>query len=227
MSRAALDPRPAGGGIEITGSSGTRRQIISKPKGANTMSDFTFTASTVTCKGKTFPAGYSITPSGAVIAFVETAPGTDRIRLRFDPSHIDHAAALAAAEAARKKSAPVPAAEPAPQVPAAEPAPPVPAAEPAAEPTVTPSPKQARGPVPEKTFIGDSIQGKGWKILFDGDAARTRVIFDGKPSKAARALVEKAGFYYSAAMDSWNKKLTFKAYRAAQALSGELRALCA
>lgn len=180
------------------------------------MSDFTFTASTVTCKGKTFPAGYSITPSGAVIAFVETAPGTDRIRLRFDPSHIDHAAALAAAEAARKQSAPVPAAEPAPQVPASEPV---------AAPTVTPSPKQARGPVPEKTFIGDSIQGKGWKILFDGDAARTRVIFDGKPSKAARALVEKAGFYYSAAMDSWNKKLTFKAYRAAQALSGELLAL--
>ena len=185
------------------------------------MSDFTFTASTVTCKGKTFPAGYSITPSGAVIAFVETAPGTDRIRLRFDPSHIDHAAALAAAEAARKQSAPVSAAEPAPQAPAAKPAPQAPAA----EPTVIPSPKQARGPVPEKTFIGDSIQGKGWKILFDGDAARTRVIFDGKPSKAARALVEKAGFYYSAAMDSWNKKLTFKAYRAAQALSGELLAL--
>lgn len=176
------------------------------------MSDFTFTASTVTCKGKTFPAGYSITPSGAVIAFVETAPGADRIRLRFDPNHIDHAAALVAAEAARKQSAPVPAAEPTPQAPAAEP-------------TVTPSPKQARGPVPEKAFIGDCIQGKGWKILFDGDAARTRVIFDGKPSKAARALVEKAGFYYSAAMDSWNKKLTFKAYRAAQALSGELLAL--
>lgn len=177
------------------------------------MSDFTFTASTVTCKGKTFPAGYSITPSGAVIAFVETAPGADRIRLRFDPSHIDHAAALAAAEAARKPSAPVPAAEP-----IAEPAP---VEKPAAE----RDPKQTRDPVPEKTFIGDSIQGKGWKILFDGEAARTRVIFDGKPSKAARALVEKAGFYYSAAMDSWNKKLTFKAYRAAQALSGELLAL--
>ena len=38
-------------------------------------------------------------------------------------------------------------------------------------------PKQARGPVPDKAFIGLEIKGKGWKIVFDGSYDRTRVIF--------------------------------------------------
>lgn len=87
-------------------------------------------------------------------------------------------------------------------------------------------PKQTRGPVPEKAFVGTSLKGKGWKILFDGDHDRTRVIFTRKPSKAAREAVEKAGFYWSPVMESWNKKLTHKAFRAAQALALELRAVC-
>lgn len=86
--------------------------------------------------------------------------------------------------------------------------------------------KQTRGPVPEKTFIGAEIKGKGWKIFFDGDHARTRVIFAKQPSKAAREAVEKAGFYWSPVLESWNKKLTFKAFRAAQTLAGELKAIC-
>ena len=81
--------------------------------------------------------------------------------------------------------------------------------------------------VPEKTFIGETITGKGWRILFDADTQRTRVCFDAAPSDAARAAVEKAGFYFSAALNSYNKKLTFKAHRAAVALSGELAALYA
>ena len=88
-------------------------------------------------------------------------------------------------------------------------------------------PKQARGSVPEKTFIGETIQGNGWKILFDGTTNRTRVIFDKAPTAAAKAATENAGFYYSSAMNSWNKKLTFKAYRAAKTLSGQLSELYA
>ena len=42
------------------------------------------------------------------------------------------------------------------------------------------------------------------------------------PSKKAIKAVENAGFYYSSKMNSWNKKLTFKAYRAAQELAKEL-----
>lgn len=88
-------------------------------------------------------------------------------------------------------------------------------------------PKQARGPVPEKTFIGETIQGNGWKILFDGALQRTRIIFEADPLDAARAALDAAGFYYSSNMNSWNKKLTFKAYRAAKTLSEELNRIYA
>ena len=87
-------------------------------------------------------------------------------------------------------------------------------------------PKAARGPVPEKTFIGSTIRGKGWKVFFDPETQRTRIIFDDKPTPEALKALENAGFYYSRVMNSWNKKLTFKAYRAAIALSKELDTLC-
>ena len=35
-----------------------------------------------------------------------------------------------------------------------------------------------------KAWIGSTITGKGWRIVFDGDAQRTRVIFDAKPTAA-------------------------------------------
>jgi len=76
--------------------------------------------------------------------------------------------------------------------------------------------------VPEKTFIGTSISGHGYSIVFDGGCNRTRVIVTDDVKEKARPIIEKAGFYYSAALDSWNKKLTFRAYRAAQALAAEL-----
>ena len=87
-------------------------------------------------------------------------------------------------------------------------------------------PKQARGPVPDKAFVGLEIRGKGWKIVFDGSYDRTRVIFKRKPSNAAREALDKHGFFWSPAMQSWNKKLTHKAFRAAQALALELRTIC-
>ncbi len=186
------------------------------------MNEYTFTSNTMTCNGKTFPADYSLLHSGAVMVLVTVEEQADRVQLRIKPDHPNFAAALAAAKEARKGPSTEPM-EPAPiEAPTAEP---VQETAPIEEPAADRDPKQTRDPVPEKSFIGDSIQGKGWKILFDGETSRTRVIFDKTPSKAARAAVEKAGFYFSAAMNSWNKKLTFKAYRAAQALSGELQAI--
>ena len=88
-------------------------------------------------------------------------------------------------------------------------------------------PKATRGPVPEKTFIGQSITGAGWAIIFDGTHNRTRVIISKGNHDKLRGIVENAGFYYSAALDSWNRKLTFRAYRAAQALAQELTAALA
>lgn len=80
--------------------------------------------------------------------------------------------------------------------------------------------KKTRGPVPEKTFIGTKITGPEWKIEFA--AERTRIIFQKVPCKAYRDAVKAAGFYWSPNDKSWNKKATFKAYRAAQALNDTL-----
>ena len=87
-------------------------------------------------------------------------------------------------------------------------------------------PKQARGPVPEKDFIGQVIKGQGWKIVFDGSEERTRVIFLAPPPQAAEKATQEAGFFWSPLMKSWNKKLSFKAYRAAQGLALQLKAIC-
>ena len=94
-------------------------------------------------------------------------------------------------------------------------------------PTAPADPKATRGPVPEKTFINEVIAGKGWSIVFDAGCNRTRVIIAEPVKAAARPIVEAAGFYYSRQLDSWNKKLTFRAYRAANALADKLRAALA
>ena len=91
-------------------------------------------------------------------------------------------------------------------------------AEPVAEPA-----KQV--PAGDKGWIGTAITGKGWRIVFDDATQRTRVSFDAQPSASQKAAVEAAGFYFSAQLGSWNKKLTCKAYRAAQALAATLTAL--
>lgn len=97
-------------------------------------------------------------------------------------------------------------------------------AEPVADPEPERDPKAARGPVPEKTFIGTTIEGKGWRIFFDGATERTRIILSDDAAPTVKAAVVEAGFYYSAKMGSYNKKLTFKAYRAAKKLAEQLNA---
>lgn len=77
------------------------------------------------------------------------------------------------------------------------------------------------GNVPEKTFIGETITGGNWKILFDPETQRTRVFLDNGSEKQKNAITA-AGFWWSGAMNSYNKKLTFKAYRAAKALAETL-----
>lgn len=92
---------------------------------------------------------------------------------------------------------------------------------------VTPAadPKAARAAAPEKTFAGTEITGNGWKILFDADQQRTRIIFAAAPTDAAKKVLDAAGFFWSGRMQSWNKKLTFRAYRAAQFVAQELTAI--
>lgn len=117
-----------------------------------------------------------------------------------------------------KKAEPVKAEEPAA---AEEHAAPVQAEPAAAE--EQPAPVQAEpAAVPVKTFAGSEIKGNKYRILFDEATQRTRVIIAEEDRERARPVIDAAGFYYSAAMQSYNKKLTFKAYRAAVALAARL-----
>ena len=184
-----------------------RRENISNDgdtrKEVKSMSHISFTSTTVTYDGKVFPAEYSITTTGSVLVFAIT--GLDsrghkiKSRMRYDRNSVDYSAALSAAiDSGCKYICKVTNSE------------------------KEREPKAARGPIPEKTFIGQTIVGNGWRIFFDGELSRTRVIISGEPTPVVKALVEESGFYYSSKMNSWNKKLTFKAYRAAQKLALEL-----
>ena len=158
------------------------------------------------------------------------------------------APAQADAKPAKAPKAAKPKAKPAPVQDAPKPAkaPKTPkAAKPKAKPAPVEAPKaQAPAPVQDaaqavckpaadaaqavcKAWIGSTITGKGWRIVFDGDAQRTRVIFDAKPTAAQAAAVDAARFYYSPSMGSYNKHLTCKAYKAAQALAQTLAGLAA
>ena len=157
-----------------------------------------------------------------------------------------------APKAAKPKAKPAPVEAPKAQAPApvqadakpAKPAKAPKAAKPKAKPAPVEAPKaQAPAPVQDaaqavskpadaaqavcKAWIGSTITGKGWRIVFDGDAQRTRVIFDAKPTAAQAAAVDAARFYYSPSMGSYNKHLTCKAYKAAQALAQTLAGLAA
>lgn len=85
------------------------------------------------------------------------------------------------------------------------------------------APKAA--PANAKPWIGTTITGKGWNIAFDEKAQRTRVLFQVQPTDAQKAAIEKAGFFWSNQLNSWNKKLTCKAHRAALELAAALNAL--
>ena len=95
----------------------------------------------------------------------------------------------------------------------------------AAAKAATPAKAAKQPDAADKAWIGTEITGKGWRIVFDDATQRTRVSFTGKPSAKQKAAVEAAGFYFSASLKTWNKKLTCKAYRAALALRDTLTAL--
>ena len=217
------------------------------------MKKYTFTAHTFTAcgpnfpEGKTFPARYELQDSadmkrGQLAPVVHVFATVDEKTVKIDVPADDayyYDALKAAQEAAAEQEQPdeTPDDHSQEEQPAqAEQEQPAPEAEqdqPDEQPAQAeqeqpaPDPKQAHGPIPEKTFVGTSIKGARFEILFDGEAQRTRVIIPAEYRDAARATVEKAGFYYSAPLDSWNKKLTFRAYRAAVALAAELEKVLA
>ncbi len=243
-------------------------------KSTTTANTWNFAPNSVTVNGQTFPASYSLARGGDVYVFTALRAAADApempVRVHISADMPMHAEAVAAAQAAKDKPAPVQAAPAPVDKPApvqAAPAPvdkPAPAkkasapAKPAAEdkpapakrshkskgirrpavpaqpvqdkpsaPAAKPAPVQDKpAAVPtDKPWIGTTITGKGWNIAFDQQAGRTRVLFQAQPTDAQKAAIENAGFYWSAQLNSWNKKLTCKAYRAAQALAVALNAL--
>lgn len=199
--------------------------------------------------GSVFPVEYSVTPRESVVVLWSEGDKTCQLRVVKDIEDPLYREVLNAARPAPAAPQPVEEAHKAdPQVenPAAVsdnapapvdeapapvlllPAPPVAALLPApVEQARVPSPKDAHGPVPEKTFIDTTIQGAGWRIHFDPATQRTRVFVDSNASAAFRRAIEQAGFCWSPSMQSFNKKLTFRAFRAAQALAQSLRRLSA
>ena len=201
---------------------------------------FDFAADCITVNGKTFPARYEVTAAAVNVFATVTEDDKEKtvcICIEAGNELYDPAALAAVKEAPEAQQTEEEAQQAEPEAeqteeeaqtePEAEQtAPEAEQAAPEAE-QAAPDPKAARGPVPEKTFIGQSITGAGWAIIFDGAHNRTRVIISKGNHDKLRGIVESAGFYYSAALDSWNRKLTFRAYRAAQALAQELTAALA
>ena len=184
-----------------------------------------FAPNTVTVNGHTFPASYSLARGGDVYVFTALRAAADApempVRIHIGADMPMHADAVAAAQAAKDKPAPTQD-KPAP---AQEAAPAKPSRKPAQAKPSKPAPTQDKPAPADKPWIGTTITGKGWNIAFDAKAGRTRVLFQAAPTDAQKAAIESAGFYWSAQLKSWNKKLTCKAYRAAQALAATLNAL--
>lgn len=201
------------------------------------MNTYTFAPKTMTCNGHTYTVGYCLQPSGVVTVFVQLDDRQARIRI--DKKMPEYAAARAAAEEARDAWNADTTAPTAPVDTPAAPADDIPAPAPTATADDTPAPAPERAEIispaapavpaapaaPEKTFIGTEIAGNGWKIIFDAATQRTRIIFAADPTPAAKKALDAAGFFYSGKMQSWNKKLTFRAYRAAQAIANDLRTI--
>lgn len=103
---------------------------------------------------------------------------------------------------------------------------PVQAEEAAPAPVEDVGPAEPVKPAPvEKPWIGTSISGDGWKIDFDAKVERTCIRFAATPTAAQKAIVDAAGFYYRNDLKCFVKKLTCKAYRAAQSVAAGLKAI--
>ena len=177
--------------------------------------------SSLTIDGETFPAEHSFTPTGAIVIFWRQKDVSRRLRIPAShPLNARIASALQNPAEARAKAP-----QAFPSVPACLPAPAPVLLLPAPKAPEAFSPVSAR-PIPEKTFSGTEITGNGWRIYFNPDLQRTQVILTAANRRMTDAVLS-AGFFYSPRTGSYNKKLTFKAYRAAQALADSLRRLCA
>ncbi len=165
---------------------------------------YEFKPAALVVNGKEFPARYENLPGKIAVYVTVKENGAENIvNVEIPENDSNFLAALEIAEQASRQ-------------PAQE-----------ERPETIPEQDPARAAIPEKTFAGETITGKGWSIIFDSGLQRTRVIVNDNARSKLAPIIENAGFFYSKAQNSWNKKLSWKAYRAAQALANELRAAVA
>ena len=230
------------------------RKTISTATTTVTSPAWTFAPDSVTVNGYTSTARYSLAKDATLYVFAGMlTPGTDKltpVRFALKPAQGEiYTAALSAAGLTPAPEEPAATVEdvgpaepvaPVEDVEPAEPAAPVedvgpaePAApaedvrpaEPAA-PVENVGPAEPVKPAPvEKPWIGTSISGDGWKIDFDAKVERTCIRFAATPTAAQKAIVDAAGFYYRNDLKCFVKKLTCKAYRAAQSVAAGLKAI--
>ena len=173
--------------------------------------NITFTPRSLIISGKTYPALYSRDEKGVIYAHVSVKDGDTpaNLRIAIAPDESIYPAALTAAQG-KQQAAESPAEKT--------------ASKKAAPPEKTYA-KKSKAAIPYKSFVGTTLEGAGWRIVFDGEKERTRVILGNTATPAMQEAVKAAGFYWSGVMQSYNKKLTHKAHRAAQALAKKLAAM--
>lgn len=226
------------------------RKTISTATTTVTSPAWTFAPDSVTVNGYTSTARYSLAKDATLYVFAGMlTPGTDKltpVRFALKPAQGEiYTAALSAAGLTPAPEEPAATVE---DVEPAEPAAPVENVKPKraprkkAAPAVKADPVQAEEAAPapvedvgsdepvkpapvEKPWIGTSISGDGWTIDFDAKVERTCIRFAATPTAAQKAIVDAAGFYYRNDLKCFVKKLTCKAYRAAQSVAAGLKAI--
>lgn len=194
------------------------RKTISTATTTVTSPAWTFAPDSVTVNGYTSTARYSLAKDATLYVFAGMlTPGTDKLTpVRFVLKPAQGEIYTAALSAAGLTPAPEEPAAPVEDVGPAEPAAPV--EDVGSDEPVKPAPV-------EKPWIGTSISGDGWKIDFDAKVERTCIRFAATPTAAQKAIVDAAGFYYRNDLKCFVKKLTCKAYRAAQSVAAGLKAI--
>lgn len=226
------------------------RKTISTETTTVTSPAWTFAPDSVTVNGYTSTARYSLAKDATLYVFAGMlTPGTDKLTpVRFALKPAQGEIYTAALSAAGLTPAPEEPAAPAEDVRPAEPAAPVENVGPKRAPRKKAAPAVKAGPVQaeeaspapvedvgpaepvkpapvEKPWIGTSISGDGWTIDFDAKVERTCIRFAATPTAAQKAIVDAAGFYYRNDLKCFVKKLTCKAYRAAQSVAAGLKAI--
>lgn len=81
--------------------------------------------------------------------------------------------------------------------------------------------KERKAPT-AKAWDGITLEGRGWKIRFDQEIGKTRLIFSRYPGKAAVEAAKEAGFCWIASEGEWRRGYKKSSFDAASKLAEQL-----